>query len=500
MQFFTKYFLHFLLFFGVFLLSACVPQPKDTQEEIDYLTGDISGSGIEIDSKAHQITIDEAEKVRLALQRKQQISTIRKGDYMIAKNQPKQALGYYLFVLKKIPDDIVLLRKIAHSYFLLKDWKNAYSFYIRVPRSELSDAQRDEMFKSLFYQKNQGSTKKELDTLAESLPKEALYYSTLHPCFSGENACRRSINAYKGGNEKLTALKKILKDVDYVSPTTSYRQFRLAVGLYEQNMYHLSSLFAGSLLKNNPSYTEAKKLQGFSLYELGRYEAAKKILLSYLDNDSEDLEVIIRLGEIFTYQEDYNQAILYLNNAINAGYKPKTLLERRLAYNYAKLDDLGSMEKVLSYLMQEEDATEDDFAVAISLALSKKQYTKAYAWSYEGLQRFNGSKILIPLYLQSTRLSHQLSDGERYLETLTPEVRALPLVRLEEAILRYEKSDLEGAKQIFQSLVDFDAGADFGIESKEYLDRINLEEIAHSYESSGTTNDDSYEFDPDFWK
>ena len=51
------------------------------------------------------------------------------------------------------------------------------------------------------------------------------------------------------------------------------------------------------------------------------------------------MEIIIRLGEVYTYLVDYVSANLYFNNAITQGYTPKTILERRLAYNYAKLGD-----------------------------------------------------------------------------------------------------------------------------------------------------------------
>ena len=60
---------------------------------------------------------------------------------------------------------------------------------------------------------------------------------------------------------------------------------------------------------------------------------------------------------------------LYLNNAIIEGYSPKTDLERQLAYNYSLLGDMPALMKVMNYLLQEQDAREDDFAVGISMAL-----------------------------------------------------------------------------------------------------------------------------------
>ncbi len=82
-----------------------------------------------------------------------------------------------------------------------------------------------------------------------------------------------------------------------------------------------------------------------------------------------DIETIIRLGDIYVSLGDYATSSLYLNNAITAGYKNKSEIERRLAYNYAALGDHVGMLKVLAYLIQETDVTIDDYSVAISLAL-----------------------------------------------------------------------------------------------------------------------------------
>jgi hypothetical protein len=41
------------------------------------------------------------------------------------------------------------------------------------------------------------------------------------------------------------------------------------------------------------------------------------------------------------------------------------------------------MIKVLSYLLSEKDALEDDFAVAISLAFARGENLRAYVWAIE---------------------------------------------------------------------------------------------------------------------
>lgn len=132
-------------------------------------------------------------------------------------------------------------------------------------------------------------------------------------------------------------MKKLLLDAQKISGDDNYRGLLLAKFLYEQKMYRLVGMFASEILAAAPSYQEAKKIRAFSLYELGKYRQALELLLLYYEKNTDDIEVIIRLGEVYAFLGDYENANLYLNNAILAGYKPKTLLERRLAYNYAKL-------------------------------------------------------------------------------------------------------------------------------------------------------------------
>ena len=152
-----------------------------------------------------------------------------------------------------------------------------------------------------------------------------------------------------------------------------------------------------------------------------------------------------------------------------AGYTPKTTIERRLAYNYAKIGDKEGMKKVLTYLLQETDVKEDDYAVAISLAIRQGEYVRAYSWAHEGLDTFANSKALTPLYIQSLRLVGRTSDAKLYISNLPADIQELPLVQLEKAILFFHEKNYPEAKKIFSALLEFDAVADFSLEAERYL-------------------------------
>lgn len=212
------------------------------------------------------------------------------------------------------------------------------------------------------------------------------------------------------------------------------------------------------------------------------------MLLLALEQDPQDAEIIVRLGEVFSFLEDYTTANLYLNNAIMAGYTPKTLIERRLAYNYAKIGDKEGMKKVLSYLLQEQDVKEDDFSVAVSLAIEQKEYTRAYSWAYEGMMQFPQSKILLPLYLQSLRLAGNVQEAQAMIRSLEDNMRNLPLVQLEQAILYYQSEHFDEAKRLFTALREFDPDADFAEESRHYLRLIHAHEVLRQEQQEQPTS------------
>lgn len=178
-----------------------------------------------------------------------------------------------------------------------------------------------------------------------------------------------------------------------------------------------------------------EKLLGFSLYEVGNLTESRKYLLTYLERSSKDTETILRLGDIAFAVRDYKTANLYYNNAILSGYTPKTAIERKLAYSYARLSDISGMMRVLAYLIVEPDATEDDTAVAISLALQNGENLKAYVWASNALIRYKDSPTIIALSLTTMRLVGKSDDARSYLSTLSEQLSSSPIILLEKGIL-----------------------------------------------------------------
>jgi hypothetical protein len=127
------------------------------------------------------------------------------------------------------------------------------------------------------------------------------------------------------------------------------------------------------------------------------------------------------------------------------------------------------MLKVLSYLIQEQDVTEDDYAVAISLALREWENTRAYAWSYAAIEKYKDSTVLIPLYLSALRINGKAQEIKSFIHTLSDEIAQNPIIQLEYAISLYEDGSIDEALSVFTNIRDIDTTSDWWIEAANYI-------------------------------
>ncbi len=452
--------------FGIFLilllsLSACA-------------LGDIiwlSGTWGTVSWERYQKDLDPEKRIELIKKRRKEINSVQRWDYFTIKNNPDEALVYYLQVAEKLPDDVIIQKKIAHAYYLLKDWKNAYTYFTKVPFSELKESEQKEMLSSLFFDESQTDRLSELYKIPTGTGMQE-YYPIVDTCYMWIHNCITTIESYSGTEIGILALQKVGADATKVSPDVHYRNFAVAEKFYEFSDFLATEKLTTEILADRPDYDEVSKLQWFTLFELGRYNEAKTTLLRYLEKHPNDLETIVKLGEISFHLKDYITSNLYLNNAILAGYMPKTNLERRLAYNYSLLGDTVGMMKVLGYLVQEPDASEDDFSVAISLALSEWENLRAFVWAGDWLKIHPGSPFLTPLYITSLRLLGKTQDAETVISSLSSELQESPLILLEKWILFFDRWQYDAAKLQFKKVKWIDDTTDFALEAQNYLDEI----------------------------
>ena len=169
----------FLSFFTILFSSCNLPTLSSDSQKSDPKTQ--SGT------PSYRASLDPETRLSLAKKRKSYISGIRKGDFYSLQNAPEEALSYYLQIQEKIPDDQVVRKKIAHVYFLLKDWKNAYLEYVQVPFTELTKSEKDELYRALFFDTDRTEHLTELTRLPEDPVQE--YYRNIDVCYTGIHNC-----------------------------------------------------------------------------------------------------------------------------------------------------------------------------------------------------------------------------------------------------------------------------------------------------------------------
>ncbi len=375
--------------------------------------------------------------------------------------------------LEKLPEDPIIRKKIAHVYALMKNWARSYKEYIQVPQSELNTDEVNEMLQALFFDESTFDRLGELTKL--QIQSGALeYYETVDVCYSTIHNCIIHIQSYTGTEARIIDLQNQIQKAEKISPDYQYRNLLVAAKYYEQRMFRAVETILYEVLGERPDYIEAKKMLALALYELGKYEESKKYLLEYLEWNPRDLDVIATLGEVYFFIGDYVSSNLYLNNAIIAGYTPKTSIERRLAYNYSLLDDTIGMMKVMNYLLQEDDVVEDDFVVGISLALEEWSYTRAASWARSGLEKFPESRSITPLYVEALRLDDQIDLASSLLQNTPSDVfLENPSYLLEKAIIDMELWDIMLARKTFLELTELTDWPDISQEAQMYLTRID---------------------------
>lgn len=423
---------------------------------------------------AYKKNLDPDVIVSLAKKRKSYMVGIRKGDFYSLRNAPEEALSYYLSVHEKLPDDQIVSKKIAHVYFLLKNWTQSYQTYVTVPIGEMTEDEQSEFFSALFFDESRTDRLSELERIPTSTGSKD-YYKLVDACYTWAHNCVTLIQSYSGSEVRIQDLQSQIKKAEKVSTDTSYRNFLLAAKFYEQGMFRVSEKLTREILIDRPDYNEVVKMLGFSLYELGNYEESKKFLLKYLEKNPTDLETIVRMGEVHFSLGDYVSSNLYINNAILAWYTPKTNLERRLAYNYSLLGDTPGMIKVLNYLLQETDATQDDYAVAISAALAQWDNERARNWAAQWLGLYKNSNMLKPLYIEALRLTGDRDSASSIIQNTTEEDMVKnPHYILEKAILLFDSGNITEAKKVFTTILSLEWWEDVNTEAKAYVDRIDM--------------------------
>ncbi|EKD66323.1 MAG: hypothetical protein ACD_49C00051G0022 [uncultured bacterium (gcode 4)] len=421
------------------------------------------------------VSMTKEEKVAQLKNRLNFRSFITKWDFYSIKNMKEVALKYYLSVYSKLKKDILLEKKIAETYFDLKNFPKSYEYYKKIPKMEVDETSKWKMALALTYMTGEIDKKSELNNI-ELTSDNKTYYSIVSDCYGGIKVCIGAIKSYTWTYEKTNKLKNLLYNFEQTWNADSNYKYALLAGAYIENKdYLIWARIWEEILRKRPDYKSILKLTGYAYYELGDYKKANDYLQKYYNFDPKDVKTTYLLWVINFYLENYISSNLYFNAAILNWYTPKVELERRLAYNYYIIGDKRNMFKVFRYLLDEKWVDEDDYSVAIFTAIEDKESSKSMLWANKWIIKFPNSSNMYAfrwwIYRVRNELENALQDLEKSL-SLNP---SNPVALYNKWMIFEERQNYLLAKKYFLDTIENDKNWTFWNQAD--IELKNIEKI-----------------------
>lgn len=349
-----------------------------------------------------EITDEEKEKLEVLRKRFALKGIIEKWDSYIESNQLNLAILEYNQALKQNPKDITIIKKVANTYFELKRYQNAKKYYEEI-YSSLNDEEKYKYLLSLFYTTDMhedSSIEASIQSIQDMhlSPEDTFYYLNSLECIKSFHSCKKNFEEYFTQNPNFTSQR--LKNIQQAMQ--NYLNFRihelyykdaLIISVFFQDqLYSLSNKLAEDLLEQKPDYKPMLLISGKWYLELRFLGPATKALEQYYKLEPENITTSYLLWDISFQLRDYTTSNLYFNTALKNGYQPRIELQRRLAYNYYLAWDKRSMLNMFNYIIEDSNATMDDFSLAIYHGILEKRSSSAISWANIGKDRFQDQK------------------------------------------------------------------------------------------------------------
>ncbi len=390
-----------------FLINPVIPEIKTPKTDSKVIANELLNIPLDIYNddeiiipEEHSWGISEAKDERMEILRKRFSlkGTIARWDNYANSHQPILALNEYLKALRQSPNDEQIIKKLALVYFDLKRFKNASNTFKDVLGS-LQMSEKEIYILSLLYELNFTSADEIKDISQEIrnlwLSKEdTFYYLNAINCTISFHECKKNYDTYfKNFSdiqwEKLKNIQKAIQNYENFQIGNLYYKDALIIwAFFQDKLYSISNLLAENMLKEMKDYKPMLLIAGKWYYELWKLENSKKLLETYYSLDPKDLTITYTLGDISFRLKDYLTSNLYFNSALKNWFEPRIDLQRKLAYNYYLSWDKRSMINVFWYLIEEKNATIDDYSLWIYHAILEWRTSNAISWANSGIKKF----------------------------------------------------------------------------------------------------------------
>ncbi len=366
------------------------------------------------------ISPEELKKQKIEALRKK--LTLRwliiKWDVSLKNGEYTSALVKYLQIHKEIPNDLSIISKLWDTYYNLKKYKQAYSYYSQA--KEYSRLDKNKVAKTLIFSvsltdENIEYLNNELNNLWLS-PDQLFYYQNSLVCKSDFSLCKQAYQDYfiakNEYNESLeTWTWEIVEEISFEeldnieTALENYENFQVDDLLYkwalvswaffENGLYPIAIETSKKLLEDKSDYKPLLKIAAKSYYELWDYINAKLYLIDYNKLVKNDPEASYFLWIVYEKLHEYILSSIHFKKALKIWYENSLDINRRILFNYYELWDIDKMLEVFKEILTEdsEDLTANDFNLAIYYHIVNEDIKNAKIFTRRALEIYPESEI-----------------------------------------------------------------------------------------------------------
>lgn len=266
------------------------------------------------------------------------------------------ALRNYIEASKNDKNDQNITKKIADTYFLLKNWEQAYKYYSQITNKELVDNKK--LFYSLLYSKNLEESESNLWMLDSinsfsKTQEEKFYYTNSLWCVKDFSLCKKNFQEFiekpwfTPNSDEIKNIKLALDNYKSLQLDEPYYKNSLIVWAFLQNeLYPIAIILWKQILSEKNNYKPILKIIAQSYFELWDYENARVYLTTYYNLEPDDIWVSYMLWIIYQKLNDYLLSTIHFSKALKLWFQDKENIYRLQIYNAYILDDTN---KIITY-------------------------------------------------------------------------------------------------------------------------------------------------------
>jgi len=486
------------------ILSSCSFQEQDRVSETSQSgwiyeeTTGISETWEEItDQEIVQNKIETIRK-RLALK-----GLIIDGDTYYRDWQLPLALKKYQDFYKQNSEDDLIKKKIADTYFEMKKFESALSYYKQL--STIDGESTHQMNLSLWYStdlRDPIQRKRLLWTLEETHSKwDILFYNTNSlSCVSDFHSCKVDFDIYftPQEDESEEPYEIIWEEIPQKKWTLithpellnireaieNYRNFQLddvtlknayiIWAYFEDKMYNLAAILGEELLLERPWYKPVLKIVAQSYFELGDYKNARSTLSKYYEIDDNDPAVAYMLWVVHTKLKDFVLSNIYFSKALSLSYTPSTNVYRQLVHNYYTLENESKIRSTFKDMIKfEENYEVSDLSLAIYYHILWKDYITALKWAKLWQEKFPETTDFYGYEWWIYREQWNISLAENILESWLKLDSNNPFVIINLAYTKIADDKLWAALIYFKKVIKDFPKTEFAVMAQNEVDSLS---------------------------